>query len=308
MRGGSVRLIRWSALSPRIRSASSPWPWGVSRIGAASTGNQVGPSGGPGPQTRGEVGIEEGLELAPMIVGRHQANKQGVASGGGVDVDLAGSGRQVVEEAAEAGGGHVAAPGDAEAVVGGEHAGACDLVSEPSGPGAQRGRAEGRARAAGREWGGGFGGNADRAQSVVAADVDEHASDGGMKVHVLVGVGMVERQAGRGEGLELGADFRGEFASCFGIEEVAHSALDLIGTEFLVVFDKMRDTGVRQDGRSFNDDEVQPDAEVRQSACASNGVVGGVACNHEAGGREDAIRVCAFDALVDGFRKPEIIR
>ena len=58
-----------------------------------------------------------------------------------------------------------------------------------------------------------FGGNADGAQAEFAADADHQGADRRMQVHVLMGVGVVERQAGGGEGLELGADFGGELAA-----------------------------------------------------------------------------------------------
>ena len=80
-------------------------------------------------------------------------------------------------------------------VVGGDPGGA-GLKAQQTGPAVQQPVADCRRGAAARQDRGRFGGDADAAQPVLRAGTQQHRPDRRMQVHVLVGVGVVQRQAG----------------------------------------------------------------------------------------------------------------
>ena len=55
--------------------------------------------------------------------------------------------------------------------------------------------------------------NAHRLETKVSTDLDDQSGHGRMKVHVLVGIHVIERQTGRAKGCELRSDFRFELAA-----------------------------------------------------------------------------------------------
>ena len=161
----------------------------------------------------GDRGIQQRREFRLVLVVRHQAGDQRIAGAGGMEIDFADAGRQVVEQAGNAIAGHVAGPGDAEGVIVDGEAGASRLAAQDTGPGVEDFRSWAGGGAACGEGPWRLGGDADGAQAVAAADIDRQAADRGMQVHVFVGVGVIECQAGGGEGGELGLDFQSELAA-----------------------------------------------------------------------------------------------
>ncbi len=150
--------------------------------------------------------------------------------------------------------------------------------------------------------------HADAWQAELGALGDHQPADGRMQVHVLVRVGVVERQAGRGEGRELGADLGRELPADARPEEVAQAQAELVGREPARPRPtRCGDFAGRQHGRAFDDDEMQADAQARHRAGAAHRVGGGGAGDHQAGWREHAVAVGALDRLVDRLRQAEIV-
>jgi hypothetical protein len=128
-----------------------------------------------------------------------------------------------------------------------------------------------------------------------------------VEVHVLVGVGMGEAEAGGGEGGELGLDLGGELAADAGAGEVGEAAAELVRGKLAGLGDEIGDLGVRKDGGTLDDDEVEADAQGGEGAGAADGVGGGGGGDHEAGGVQYAGTVGDFDGFVDGRGEAEIV-
>jgi hypothetical protein len=109
----------------------------------------------------------------------------------------------------------------------------------------ERASAGGRSEAGRGHHRGRFGGDAQRPQSEIAADVDHQAAYRRMQLHMLVGVGMVKRQAGRREGGELGVDFSRKLTANRRAEEVSDAESKLVGRKPPLCIDKARNVGSR---------------------------------------------------------------
>lgn len=153
----------------------------------------------------------------------------------------------------------------------------------------------------------GLGGNAHRAQAEVAADVDHQPPHRWVQVHVLVRIGMVERQAGGSERSELRAYFRGELPANLRAEEIPHPEAELIGRKLASRIDEIGNYRHRQHGGALDHHQVQPDPQGRQRARASHCIRGGGSGNHQARGIQDAVAMRALDCLIDRLRQPEIV-
>lgn len=243
-----------------------------------------------------------------MLVGGHETVQRRVSASGGVEVDFAVARGEVGEETEQARFGHRAGPGKAEDGGWGVQAGATGLVTQEGGPAGEEFAAEADGFAAGSHDGGGFGRDADGGEAEVSANADEQAADGGVQMHVFVGIGMAEGQAGGGEGGELGADFGGELAAHDGAKEVIQAEAELIGREVAGGAQQIRDFGGGQDGRPFDHHQMQADAQIWQAAGAADRILCRFAGDHEAGGIEHAIAMGALNAFVDGFGEAEIVR
>ena len=163
------------------------------------------------------------------------------------------------------------------------------------------------ARAAPRDHRGRFGRNTNCPQSERPADVDHQPTYRRMQVHVLVRIGMVERQPGGGERRELCADFRGELPADARAEEVVHAESKLVRGKLSPCVDQIGNFRCRQHGGTVDRHQMQADAKGRTRPRPPHRIRGGWAGDHEARGIQNTVAVRSFDRLVDGFRKAEII-
>ena len=127
-------------------------------------------------------------------------------------------------------------------------------------------------------------------------------------MHVLVGVGVIQLQAGGGEGGVLGADLRGELAPHGGAEEVFEAEPELVGRELPARIHEVRDHRRGQNRWPLDHHEMQPDAHARHGARPAHCIGRRSTGDHKAGRLQYSFAVGAFYALVDGFGQPEIVR
>ena len=133
------------------------------------------------------------------------------------------------------------------------------------------------------------------------------APDGRVQVHMLMRVGVVERQAVGREGAILSGHLPRQRIPRPAAEGVAQSEPQLLAWELALVVHQCGDLGRRQDGRPFDRDEMQPDAKGRHGPRTSDGVCRRISRHHQTGGRENAVAMRPFDALIHGERQAEII-
>ena len=79
----------------------------------------------------------------------------------------------------------------------------------------------------------------------------------GMKVHVLVGVHVVERQTGCAEGFELRPDLARELTANARKHKKSDTGAGHVSVEFAVLADELRDLDLRQNGMPVNQVQVQ---------------------------------------------------
>ena len=123
-----------------------------------------------------------------------------------------------------------------------------------------------------------------------------------MHVHVLVRVGMIERQPGGREGAELGVDLGGQPAAGGDAEEILQSQSKLVAAV------EAAGGGSRQHGLALDDDQVQAHGQTRQRPRAADGVRRGGPGDHQAGGRQDSLAMRLLDGRVDLDGQTEIVR
>ena len=128
-----------------------------------------------------------------------------------------------------------------------------------------------------------------------------------MQMHMLMRVRVGEGQAGGGEGGELCADLGGELATDARARSVVDAEAELARRELPLCVDEAGDLGRRQHGSAFDHDEMEPDAQVGHGARAAYSIGSRGARHHQTGGVQDARTVRAFDRLVDGLGKAEIV-
>jgi len=181
------------------------------------------------------------------------------------------------------------------------------LVAQEAGPGVEGAVGQGGRFAEAFEGGGGFGGDADAGQAEGFAGFDHQARDGGVEVHVFVGVGVVELQAGGGVGGELGVDFGAKLAAGGGGEEVFYAQGGLVLREFAVRRGDVREGGVAEEGGAVDQDEVEAGVQGGEGFGAGDGVLRGGGGDHEAGLGEDAVLVRLLHRLVDRDGEAKVI-
>ncbi len=143
--------------------------------------------------------------------------------------------------------------------------------------------------------------------AVAPADPDHQAGDGRVQMEVLVGIDVVERQAGAREGVELRLDLGRELALNARPEEHVGAAQRHVGAEQPVPADEIGHSRGRQHRRGLDEGEMQPDAQARQPLGAGDGVGTGRRSHHQARGGEDALRMGQLDRLVDLASEAEIV-
>jgi len=128
-----------------------------------------------------------------------------------------------------------------------------------------------------------------------------------MNVHVRLRVGMIEREAGCGEALELRADLGGELGANSGAEEEAKTGTHEIGQECPVCVNQRRNSIGPQDWAPMHQHDVQTDGKARHSPRAFDCVVRRGRSNHKARCAQDALSMRTLDRLVDFRRRAEIV-
>ena len=145
------------------------------------------------------------------------------------------------------------------------------------------------------------------ARPMAPPDLQHQASDGGVQVEMLVGVHMVQRQSGGGEGRELGLDLRGELATHRRAEEEIHPGPDHVLAEEALAIDEVRHPLRRQHWPALDQDQMEPDAQARQTSSPGDGIARPGLARHQACRRQNAVPVGLLDGLVDLARQPEVI-
>ena len=97
---------------------------------------------------------------------------------------------------------------------------------------------------------------------------------------MLVGVHMVEKQAGRPKCLELRADLHRELTANPGQSKKSNAGAAHIRIETAVPAHQTGDFGARKRRMPIDEYEMQADAQVRQAAGARNGVSRGGGADH----------------------------
>ena len=146
-----------------------------------------------------------------------------------------------------------------------------------------------------------------RPHPVGAADPQHHPGDQRMDMEVLVGVHVIERQAGCAESLELRGDLGGELAARACLEgEVEAETLHVAPHQPLPVGEVGKRLG-RQGRPRLDQDEMQPDPQRGDPARSFDGIGGTGRGDHQAGGGEDTVAMGLLDGLVDLAAEAEIV-
>ena len=129
-----------------------------------------------------------------------------------------------------------------------------------------------------------------------------------MKMHVLVGIDMVEPQTGRAKRLELRADLRRQA----GVEFAAERKTEPLRAPYSDRIRRPPRTRPRtsapgRTGRPSTSTRCRPTRRLRQPARPRHRVGRRRAADHQARGRQNAVPMRLFDGLVDGRVEPEIV-
>ena len=149
--------------------------------------------------------------------------------------------------------------------------------------------------------------HAQRAQSVPAACVDHRACNGRVNVKMMVRIDVIERQAGRGESIELRRDFRRELFAHFRAQEDLRAERRHVPAQPSLVVDEIRDGSAGKCRPSIDEREVQPDTQRRKAAGALDRIGDGGPAHHQTGGAQDAAGVRYFDGAIDFGRQAEVV-
>jgi hypothetical protein len=128
-----------------------------------------------------------------------------------------------------------------------------------------------------------------------------------MQMEVLVGIDMIEREAGRGKGRELGLDLGGKLAPHRRLQGNVKAHPRHIRPELPIGADEARDALRRQGRPAFDQHQVKADPKPRHGPCPRHGIGRGRRRDHQAGGRQHAFAVGLFDGVVDRVREAEIV-
>jgi hypothetical protein len=127
-----------------------------------------------------------------------------------------------------------------------------------------------------------------------------------MKVHVLMGIHVIQGQTGCLKGRELCSDFRFELATHSRNEEEPDPGSSHVGVEPCAA-DEIGYFALRQQRAAVHQDQVQADAKPGQTVGAVHRIGRGLPRNHQTGGGQDAVSMGFFDCLVDRRIETEII-
>ncbi|MNM98154.1 hypothetical protein D3C81_1106780 [compost metagenome] len=124
---------------------------------------------------------------------------------------------------------------------------------------------------------------------------------------MLVRVDMVQRQPGRGEGIELRADLGRQLAPHMRQEEEAAAVQRHGRAEASLRIDQRRDPRARQRGGAVGQHHMQAHAQRWLPARALERIGHGRGAHHQAGRIEHAVAVSHLDGLVDGRMQAEVV-
>ena len=124
---------------------------------------------------------------------------------------------------------------------------------------------------------------------------------------MLVGVDVVERQAGSPKGLELRADLARQLIPHFRQKEEPDAGADQVAVEFAIAADQRRDLSGGQYRAAIDQHEMQSDSQPRQQPGTRHRIRRCRRTDHQARGRQDPVPMRLLDSLIDGRVEPEIV-
>jgi hypothetical protein len=128
-----------------------------------------------------------------------------------------------------------------------------------------------------------------------------------MQVKMLVRVDVIEREAGRAERLELGADLRPHLSAHMGQKEHRGAGERHIRPKPAARVDEVRDGGGRRHRLGVDQRQMQPDSEPRQAARQLHGFGRRRRSDHQARRRQDPFDMRALDRLIDLVGETEVV-
>jgi hypothetical protein len=129
-----------------------------------------------------------------------------------------------------------------------------------------------------------------------------------MKMHVLVGVYMVELQTGCAKRLELGPNFCRELVSNSRQKKEPDRGSRHIRIERALPAHEAGNLASRRNGTPVDENQMQADPQIGQPMRTRHGISGSSAANHQARGRQNPEPMRLFDSLVYSRVEPEIVR
>ena len=187
---------------------------------------------------------------------------------------------------------HRARPGQAEHLIGRGDAGAGEAAAQ--GARERRGQRHGAGCAMlfdrGQERACGSSGTRAPCTPWRLPQLHHQPGDGGMQMKMLVGVDMIERQAGGGEGGELRFDLRFQLAAHLGQKEHRRARPRHVGAEIARLHPPGRALRLRgRTGLPSTSTRCRPTRRRRHRLGAAHRIGGGRARHHQAGGGENAV-------------------
>ncbi len=128
-----------------------------------------------------------------------------------------------------------------------------------------------------------------------------------MKMHVLVGVHMIELQTGCTKRRELRPDFCCELLSNSRQKKKPDGGSRHIRIELALPAHETPNLASRQRGTPVDKNQMQADPQIRQPMGTRHSIGLGRAADHQARGRQNAVPMALFDSLIDGGIEPEIV-
>jgi len=148
---------------------------------------------------------------------------------------------------------------------------------------------------------------AHRAQAEFLTHPDQQAENGGMEVHMMMGVDVIECESRRLKGQELSPDLDRELPPGGRLEKITKSGAGEAIAKPAMLVDQGLDLCGRQDRKAIDHDQMQTNAKLRQPPRPFHGIPGGGFPDHQAGRGENAVPVRGLDRLVHRLGKTEIV-
>ena len=124
---------------------------------------------------------------------------------------------------------------------------------------------------------------------------------------MLMRVDVIELEARRAEGLELGPDLRPHLPLHMGQKEHRRAGASHVRAKAPARVDQVRHGGSRQNRLRVGEREMQPDPEPRQPAREFDGASRRRRADHQARRGEDSLDMRALDPLVDFVGETEVV-